>query len=185
MAKEKEIIYGLADITIGEGEDAIKFDGKDYLQAEGGELSLTPQFEDITVEDFGEVPIEKRLTGWEGELTVVAAQEDADILELALGATEKVEGAEGEEAGSMDARIGTKLKGRKVVIHPRMLPADDKSQDITVYNMASTEGLTRSYANEQGNVSLTLSMMPRDGFDASKPGNFYFRGSKDPNAVTP
>src|SRR5699024_5309478 len=116
---EKEIIYGLANITIGEGEDAIKFDGKEYLQAEGGEVSLTPQFEDITVEDFGEVPIEKRLTGWEGELTVVAAQEDAKILELALGATEKVEGTEGKEAGSMDARIGTKLKGRKVVIHPR------------------------------------------------------------------
>ena len=182
MAQEKEIVYGLADITIGEGEDAIKFDGKDYLQAEGGEVSITPQFEDITVEDFGEVPIEKRLTGWEGELTVVAAQEDADILELALGATEKVEG---ETGGSMDARIGTKLKGRKVVIHPRMLPAEDKSQDITIYNMASTEGLTRSYANEQGNVSLTLSMMPRENFDASKPGNFYYRGAVDPNAETP
>lgn len=182
MAGEKTIVYGLADVTIGEGEDAIKFDGKAYLQAEGGELSLTPQFEDIVVADFGEVPIEKRLKGWEGEFTVVAAEEDADILELALGTTEDITDSESSEVvGSMDARIGTKLKGRKVTIHPRSLPTEDKSQDITIYQMASTEGLTRSYANEQGNVSIALSMMPRVGFDASKPGNFFFRGAVDPN----
>ncbi|MYL44587.1 hypothetical protein GLV94_02930 [Virgibacillus halodenitrificans] len=184
MAGEKAIVFGLADITIGDGVDALTFNGTDYLQAEGGELSLTPQFQDITVEDFGEVPIEKRLSGWEGQLKVVAAEEDAKILELALGATEDItDSVSSEVVGSMDAKIGTKLKGQKVVIHPRSLPASDKSRDITIYQMASTEGLTRSYANEQGNVEITLTLLPRQGFDASKPGNFFYRGGTDPNAA--
>ncbi|MUK89156.1 hypothetical protein GMD78_12310 [Ornithinibacillus sp. L9] len=181
---QKEYVFGLADITIGEGEDVIKFDGKDYLQAEGGELTLTPLFADITFQDFGDTIVERRLTGWEGQLTIVVGQESADILELALGVTENITDATSSEVvGHMDGKIGTKVKGRKVNIHPRVLPVEEKSQDFNIYNMASIGGVTRGYANEQGNFPLTLTMMPREGFDASKPGNFFYRGGTDPNAV--
>lgn len=179
---DKEYIFGVADITIGEGEDKISFDGKEYLQAEGGSLSLTPQYEDITFEDFGETPVEKRLSGWEGEVTIVAGQEDAKILELALASTVKVDAAGSGESGVTDAPLGTAVKGRKVTIHPRLLPESIKDMDWTIYNMASTEGFSREYNQEQGNVEITLSMLPREGFDASKPGNFFYRGGVDPNA---
>lgn len=178
----KEYIFGVADITIGEGQDQIKFDGKDYLQAEGGSLSLTPQYEDITFADFGETPVEKRLSGWEGEVTISAGQEDAKILELALASTVPVKGGNGGENGVTDAPIGTPLKGRKVRIHPRILPESVKDMDWTIYNMASTEGFEREYNAEQGNVEITLTMLPREGFDASKEGNFFYRGAVDPHA---
>src|SRR5699024_5433792 len=178
---KKEYIFGLADILIGEGEDQVKFDGKEYLQAEGGSLSLTPQYEDITFEDFGETPVEKRLSGWEGEVTIVAGQEDAKILELALASTVSVDNSGGGEKGVTDAPLGTAVKGHKVRIHPRVLPDSVKDMDWTIYNMASTEGFTREYNQEQGNVEITLTMLPREGFDASKPGNFFFRGAVDPN----
>lgn len=181
MAQNKEYIFGVADIEIGEGEDKIKFDGKEYLQAEGGSLSLTPQYEDITFEDFGETPVEKRLSGWEGEVTIVAGQEDAKILELALASTVVVDNSGGGEKGVTDAPLGTAVKGHKVRIHPRVLPDSVKDMDWTIYNMASTEGFTREYNQEQGNVEITLTMLPREGFDASKPGNFFFRGAVDPN----
>src|SRR5690625_4377528 len=118
---DKEYIFGVADIEIGEGEDKIKFDGKDYLQAEGGSLSLTPSYEEFTFEDFGETVVERRLSGWEGTVTIVAGQEDTEILDLALASTESITDTEDGDVGVMDARIGTKLVGRKVRIHPRLL----------------------------------------------------------------
>ncbi|WP_068672278.1 hypothetical protein [Oceanobacillus sp. Castelsardo] len=183
MAENKEYIFGVADITIGEGENQIKFDGKDYLQAEGGSLNLTPTYTEFTFVDFGETVVERRLSGWEGTVTIVAGQEDAEILELALASTEPItDTTSSEVVGAMDAKIGTKLKGRKVNIHPRVLPESVKDMDWTIYNAASTEGFEREYNAEQGNVTITLTMMPRVGFDASKPGNFFFRGGVDPNA---
>lgn len=180
---EKEYIFGVADIEIGEGENQIKFDGKDYLQAEGGSLNLTPQYTEFTFADFGETVVERRLSGWEGELTIVAGQEDADILELALASTEDItDTGGGDVVGAMDAAIGTKLKGRKVRIHPRILPDSVKDMDYNLYNMASIGGFEREYNAEQGNISITLTMMPRDNFNASEPGNFFYRGGTDPNA---
>lgn len=187
MAEEKEYIFGVADITIGseENDDIIKFDGKDYLQAEGGELTLTPQFTEFQFADFGETIVERRLSGWEGTLTIVAGQETAEILQLALNSTEDITDSDSDEViGSMDARIGSKAVGRRVNIHPRILPKTDKSQDFNIYNMASIEGISRTYEAEQGSLSITLTMMPREDFDASKPGNFFYRGGTDPHAVT-
>ncbi|MCM3396488.1 hypothetical protein M3638_01390 [Oceanobacillus profundus] len=184
MAEEKQYIYGVADITIGEGANQIKFDGKDYLQAEGGSLNLTPQYTEFTFVDFGETVVERRLSGWEGEVVIVAGQEDAEILELALASTEPITETEGgTEVGAMDAKIGTKVQGRKVRIHPRILPDSIKDRDWNIYNMASIGGFEREYNAEQGNFTITLTMMPREGFDASKPGNFFYRGGTNPNAA--
>jgi hypothetical protein len=87
--------------------------------------------------------------------------------------------------GLMDGKIGSSMraKAKKVTIHPRQLPASDKSMDITIYKAASIGGFTKSFANSQGNRTIELSMFPRDGFDANKPGNFYYVGPIDPNAV--
>ncbi len=184
MAENKEYIFGVADITIGEGANQIKFDGKDYLQAEGGSLSLTPQYTEFEFADFGPTIVERRLAGWEGEVSIVAGQEDAEILELALASTEPITDTENGEVGAMDAKIGTKVQGRKVRIHPRILPDSVKDMDWNIYNMASIGGFEREYNQEQGNVTITLTMMPREGFDASDSGNFFYRGSVDPHADT-
>lgn len=182
MAENKEYIFGIADIEIGEGEDKISFDGSDYLQAEGGSLSLTPSYAEIQVADFGETIVERRLTGWEGQVTIVAAQEDAKILKLALASTEPIPGVDGDSEGAMDARIGSKPQGRKVRIHPRFLPDSVRELDWNIYNMASIEGFEREFGPEQGNINITLNMMPREGFNASEPGNFFYRGGVDPHA---
>lgn len=183
MAEPLKIPYGLADITIGEGPDAIKFDGVEYLQADGGELSLEPQLNDINVADYGTGVYDHRIGGYEGSLTIVAAEEDIDVLAAALSYTEDITDTEsGTRIGLMDAPIGTSLrkKAKKVTIHPRGLP--DTSRDINIYKMAANGEFSRSYANEQGNVSITLAMYPRDGMKPDKPGNFFYIGGTDPNA---
>lgn len=184
----EKIPFGMANITIGEGTDAISFDGATHLQAEGGEITLEPSFEDIVIADFGTSVYDKRFTGMEGTVTIVAAEDTIKMLELAMNYADTItETADPETTvGLMDGKIGSSMrtKAKKVTIHPRQLPAGDTSMDITIYKMASIGGFTKSFANAQGNRTIELSMLPRDGFDANKPGNFYYVGGKDPNATT-
>jgi hypothetical protein len=185
MADEIKIPFGLADITIGEGADVVKFDGLANFQADGGEITLTPIFQEIKLADFGESVYDKILTGYTGTLTFVAAQDDLKVLQVALSASEAItDTVGGETVGLMDAKIGTSLrsKAKKVTVHPRILGAV-KDFDINLYKMASDGDFTKSYANEQGKQSVSMSLFPRDGMDVSKPGNFFYIGAKDPNAA--
>lgn len=189
MPDNIQVPFGLANITIGEGADAITFDGAANFQAEGGEVTLTPILQEINIADFGESVYDEIITGYNGNVTIVAAEDKIEMMKLALSASEDItDSTSGDTVGLMDAKIGTSLrsKAKKVTIHPRNLPASDKSKDIVIYKMASNGDYTRSFANEQGNVQIELNMYPRDGMDASKPGNFFYRGAIDPNApVTP
>lgn len=181
---DKEYMFGLADITIeGEGGIPIKFDGNDYLQADGGELVLTPVFRELSFKDSGDTVVQRRLAGWNGTVTFVIGQEDNAVLDLALSATVPVMDAETTPAqvGVTDARIGSVLKGFKVTVHPRGLPTEDKRFDYVIYQMASTGGLTKAYDDAQTSVSVTMNMMPREGANFSKEGNFFYRGPIDPN----
>lgn len=179
------IPFGLADITIGTGENAIAFDGLDELQAEGGEVTLTPVTEDIVIADYGSSPYDQRIVGYEGTVTIVAAQESIDVLQLALTATETItDTVSSEVVGIMDSPIGTSLRAKAlpVRIHPRRLPDSVTDLDINIYKMAANGDFTRGQANEQGSVTISLTMYPRDGMDPSKPGNFFYIGGIDPNA---
>lgn len=188
MAEQIKVPFGLADITVGEGADADKFDGKNNYQAEGGEVTLTPQFEDIVIQDFGTGVYDQRLVGWEGTVTITAAMESLRNLKLALAATEEITDAvTGEIKGLMDSKIGTSIreKGKLVKIHPRQYAPEMKDMDITIYKMSSNGEFTRTNGNEQGNVTITLTMFVRDNADANKPGNYFYIGGTDPNATEP
>ena len=184
MALDVERIpFGLADFIVGEGENEVRFDGADEFQFEGGELTFTPILQDINVADFGESIYDQRITGYEGSVTISAAQQTLENLKLAMSYTEEItDSTSGEVTGLMDARIGTSMrkKAQKIRIHPRSM-GDDNSLDIVVYKMGSNGEFTRSYANEQGNVPMAFTMYPRDGMNASKPGNFFYVGGTDPN----
>ena len=184
----RKIPFGMSNFTIGEGENIMKFDGKDQLQAEGGEVTLTPVFEDINIADFGPAVYDKIFVGMETAVTIVAAEDTIKIMELALGATTTITATDGgATVGLMDAAIGTSMrsKGKRVSIHPRNFDVNDKDSDITIYKMIADGEYTRSAANEQGNVTVTLTGLPRDGMEPDKPGNFYYIGGTDPHYVAP
>lgn len=182
----KEYMFGLADITIEKADGTfLRFDGKEYLQADGGEINLTPVYRELTFKDSGDTVVERRLAGWNGTVTFVIGQEDNDVLDLALSSTDPIMSTDPEPAqvGVTDSRIGSKLEGVKVTVHPRGLQTEDKRFDYVIYQMASTGGLTKAYDDAQTSVSVTMNMMPREGADFSQPGNFFYRGPIDPNAA--
>lgn len=176
--------FGLADITLERDGKTLSFDGAQYLQADGGELSLVPVYRAIRFKDTGDTDVEQRLAGWTGTVTFVVGQEAVDLIQVALSSVDEIlDDVTSDVVGLTDAKMGTALRGYKVTIHPRDLPVTDKRFDYVIYQMASTGGITKPYNDEQTKVTLTLTMMPRVGFDASKPGNFFYMGPVDPNAV--
>ena len=184
---EIKVPFGLADISVTTAAgETIKFDGKENMQVEGGEITLTPQFTDIQFADFGDSVYDKYITAYEGSVTFSAGQESIKVLQAAMSYLDTITdtATPANVVGVMDAKIGTSMRARagKVNIHPRIM-GTDKSYDITIYKMAAIGEFTRSYKNEQGNIPIEYTMFPRDGFDVSKPGNFFYIGGKDPNAA--
>lgn len=180
------IPFGLATITIGEGVDALALDGVNYFQAEGGELNIEPEFEDVAFQDFGSSPYDQRIAGYVGELTVVVGQNDLKLMQKLFSYHSEIVNASvpGEVVGLTDAKIGQSMREKSVPvkIHPREMGASP-ALDINIYKMAGTGALNRTYETAQGTYEVTLSMYIRDGADPTKPGNFYYIGDTDPNAV--
>jgi hypothetical protein len=185
MPEVIKIPFGMADITIGEGAEAIKFDGKEFLQADGGEVTLTPITTEIKMADLGESVYDEIIVGYEGTVKFVAGQDSIKVLQNVLSYTDAItDTATSTTVGLMDAKIGTSMRSRakKVTVHPRAL-GTSLDFDINIYKMASTSGFVRSYGNEQGKQEVEMKVYPRDGFDPAKPGNFFYIGPKDPNVV--
>lgn len=193
MAKEKFIPFGQANITLERGEEKINFHGKntpegdnEYLQVEGGKVTIEPEMEEIKFEDYGSSPYDHRVTGFKVSLSIVAGQETITIMKLAIAGTIDVKPSGEETAtGVTDGPLGAsnRERGMKATIHPRFVPASDKTKDFTIYNVASTGSYERPYGNEQGRIELEMECYPRDGADASKGGNFFYTGAVDPNGT--
>lgn len=179
------IPFGLSTITIGEGVDALKLDGVNYFQSEGGEINIEPELEDITFQDFGSSPYDQRISGYTGELKIVVGQNDLALFQkLWSYHSEIVDAVDTQEVvGVTDAKIGQSMREKAVpvVIHPREM-GSDTSLDIHIYKMAGTGAFNRTYETAQGKYEVTLSMFMRDDADPTKPGNFYYIGDTDPNA---
>jgi hypothetical protein len=180
------IPFGLATITIGSGVDAVKLDGVNYFQADGGELNIEPEFEDVSFQDFGSSAYDKRISGYTGELKVVVGQNDLKLMQklFSYHADIMTTGGTPTLAGLTDAKIGQSMREKAVpvTIHPREMGADT-SLDIHIYKMAGTGAFNRTYESAQGKYEVTLEMFMRDNADPTKNGNFYYIGSTDPNAV--
>jgi len=189
MAETQRIPFGPADIIVGTGNDAVRFDGKigvegSQAQSEGGSINIESTFADITSVDFGESPIDKFGTGTTVTVTISALYEEIDTLKLAIGnAVEISNGSDGSVTGVADAPIGQSSaeRGVPVRIHPRNVPHG--KYDYTIYNMASTESFERSFGLEQSSIEINFEAFPRKGADASKAGNFFYTGEVDPNGL--
>lgn len=181
-----KIPFGLADYIIGEGANAIKFDGKENFQGDGGEVSIEPILEAVNVADFGATDYDDYLNGYTGTVTIVGAEHSLKLMETAMAFANPIVNTTNPATtvGLTDAAIGKSMreKGSQMRIHPREMGAD-ASLDIVLYKVASVGTYTRSFANEQGKNELEFKMYPRDDADASKGSNFFYVGTKDPNGT--
>lgn len=189
---EDGIMFGMANIEMElQNGEKLYFrgkasaDGKDFLQTEGGVFTVEPKMTDIKFEDTGESNIDDRVVGWEAKLKLTVSQETLELIQLAMAGAHAIKDTAGTSlVGITDGPLGSSNRARavKMTIHPRALPAEDKTMDVVLYKAASTTGFERAYKNEQGKFDLEFNVYPREGFDMSKPGNFFYIGPVDPNA---
>lgn len=182
-ATAQKYSFGMADFIIDEGKPTeIRFDGKlckdgSYLQADGGEISLEPETEEIEIPDFSATPYDYVTTGWNGTVTIVASAFTLKLMSSLLTGTYTGVDAEGKIKWITDAPIGTSMRenGRTITVHPRQM-GDDKSEDIFIYKAVNTSGLSREFNNEQGTHEMEFEILPKDCADANSGNNFYFIG---------
>jgi hypothetical protein len=176
----------MATFIIDEGKPTeIRFDGKlcedgSYLQADGGEISLEPETEDIVLKDFSETNYDYVVTGWNGTVTIVASAFTLKLMSALLTGTYTGVDEDGKIKWITDAPIGTSMRanGRTITIHPRQM-GDDKSEDIYIYKAVNTSGYDREFDNEQGTHEMEFEILPKDCADAGVGNNFFFIG-EDP-----
>lgn len=188
MAEKQIVDFGMADFILDEGLDTeLRFDGKlcdtnSLLQAEGGQIELTPMLEEINLADFGNGAFDHYVVGWEGEITITGAKTTLDVIAKTLSGVLVVNDND-TLVSVTDDRLGTSLRetGKTLRIHPRGM-GDDKSEDIVIHKVVNTGGLSKSYANERGSYEITFSILPKDCADANKANNFFYIG-QDPTTV--
>lgn len=182
-ATAQKYSFGMADFIIDEGKPTeIRFDGKlcedgSYLQADGGEIELEPETEDIVLPDFSATNYDYVVTGWNGTITIVASAYTLKLMSALLTGTYTGVDEDGRIKWITDAPIGTSMRenGRTITIHPRQM-GDDKSEDIFIYKAVNTSGYSREFNNEQGTHEMEFEILPKDCADANQGNNFYFIG---------
>lgn len=182
-ATAQKYSFGMADFIIDEGKPTeIRFDGKlcedgSYLQADGGEIELEPETEDIVLPDFSGTNYDYVVTGWNGTVTIVASAYTLKLMSALLTGTYTGVDEDGRIKWITDAPIGTSMRenGRTITIHPRQM-GDDKSEDIFIYKAVNTSGYSREFNNEQGTHEMEFEILPKDCADANQGNNFYFIG---------
>lgn len=187
-ATAQKYSFGMADFIIDEGKPTeIRFDGKlcedgSYLQADGGEIELEPETEDIVLKDFSETNYDYVVTGWNGTVTIVASAYTLKLMSALLTGTYTGVDEDGRIKWITDAPIGTSMRenGRTITIHPRQM-GDDKSEDIFIYKAVNTSGYSREFNNEQGTHEMEFEILPKDCADANQGNNFYFIGENPEN----
>ena len=126
------------------------------------------------------------MIGHTGTVTIQAAQESLRVLNLAIAASEPIiDSTSTEQVGMTDMAIGASLrsKAKKVTIHPGHLPLEDKDHDVTFYKMIADGEYSADRGNEQSNIPINLTALPRDGMNPATAGNYYYVGGVDPNAT--
>ena len=182
-ATAQKYSFGMADFIIDEGKPTeIRFDGKlcedgSYLQADGCEIELEPETEDIVLPDFSATNYDYVVTGWNGTVTIVASAYTLKLMSALLTGTYTGVDEDGRIKWITDAPIGTSMRenGRTITIHPRQM-GDDKSEDIFIYKAVNTSGYSREFNNEQGTHEMEFEILPKDCADANQGNNFYFIG---------
>lgn len=183
MVNPIRAVFGPADIILNLGQpDEVRFDGESRLQFEQGEVTLEPQFAEITSVDTGGGAWDDYFTHFTGTVVISGFEDDLETFRLALGGLQAIETTEGEGVrGYSDAPVGASNRARGVTVDiaPRGLFGKDSGEHIHIYKASSTASYNRSYGNEQGGIAIEMKIYPKDNADFKNGDNFFRKGHDD------
>lgn len=128
---------------------------------DGAEFQFERSFEDLIVDQFGETPVDKALTGQNLTVKVYLAEPNTSNLHVALPEQGHASGANGERVGlGVDAGVTLRPFAKELVLHPLKNAAADDSEDIHVYLAVSVENVPLNYkVDEQRVIEVTFAAL--------------------------
>ena len=124
----------------------------------GVEFTFEREFEDLTVDKYGSMPVDMALTGNNLLVKAMLAEPTTDILNKAIP-----EG--GYNSAGVDDKLGLgtdagyllRNDAKELRLHPRSRAASDYSEDIYIFNAVSVENVELAYKiDEQRIVEVTF-----------------------------
>lgn len=128
------------------GVCSVVYDGSDLGLTKGGtEFVYTPEYHTITVDQFGNTPINEYLIGEKAEAKVILAESTlARIKAFCPTATQVIDGAKTKLTFGSKPGLELLSRAKKLVLHPISMGAD-VSLDVSLYKAAIKSELKLSY----------------------------------------
>lgn len=153
------------------GASQIFYKGHDLGHTlDGVEFMHERNFEDLTVDKYGDTPIDKALIGQKLTVKFKLAQPLFDSLNQAIPESNEAD-FEGGSRVNLGTDAGYLLRGDAgvLVLHPLAKDADDDSEDINLYKAVSVGNVELSYkVNEQRAVEVTMEALVDESYDSGR-----------------
>lgn len=120
---------------------------------DGVEIEFAREFEDLSVDQYGNTPIDMALTGQDVTIKVKLAEPNVSSLNVAIPEGGHASGGSGERLGiGTDAGYLLRTDSKQLVIHPAKNAASDDSEDITIYKAVSSEAVPTNFKIDEQRV---------------------------------
>ena len=128
------------------GVCSVVYDGADMGLTKGGtEFAYTPEFHTITVDQFGNTPINEYLIGEKAEAKAILAESTlAQIKAICPMAAQVIDGIKSKLTFGSKPGLELLSRSKKLVLHPLSMGAD-LSLDVTIYKAAIKSELKLNY----------------------------------------
>lgn len=136
------------------GVCSISFNGVDLGHTLGGvSLNYEPSHTDLKVDQYGDTPVDKALTGENLQVVARLAEVTLANLKKAIPAGELETGANGSklEIGANAGKLMS-TEAYQLVLHPIKNGASDYSEDVTIYKAVAVEALNLDYSYDNQRV---------------------------------
>lgn len=122
----------------------------------GVEFTFEREFEDLTVDKFGSMPLDMALTGQNLLIKAYLAEITNDVLNVAIPEGAYALGSEDDKLGlGTDAGYLLKQDAKPLRLHPRNKAADDYSEDVYIWLAASVENVEMGYKIDEQRIIET------------------------------
>ncbi|WP_214480966.1 hypothetical protein [Bacillus sp. SM2101] len=163
MAEDIKVLYGMSDILV---------DGMNIgVQADAAEFIAKPELIDIDLYELKHY--DKLIEAWDVRLKCAMHEEDYDKIMMILPFAEEIKDGVTTK-GIQDGKLwqSAREKAKEITVHPRKLPVDDKSYDITIFKAFPNTEYKRRYGKDTSKIEVEFQALARTG-DPSTAGNYF------------
>lgn len=122
----------------------------------GVEFTFEREFEDLTVDQYGSMPLDMALTGQNLLIKAYLAEITNDVLNVAIPEGAYALGSEDDKLGlGRDAGYLLAQDAKPLRLHPRNKAADDYSEDIYIWKAVSVENVEMGFKIDEQRVIET------------------------------